>query len=181
MTSKPKRCFISSLSSWAWIALNIRATSLPCFLGTTEKMLRKKCTLHRWYFASGKTSVTESHMAWHLSPIISCTPFRPQPLIQVKKFSQLSLSSFIPSVAPKISQNPSLLTSIATSIDNILDFTAPATLEVHAVNLNIRIFTCKRTLLRKRFFKLSFIRFSLSYIMLLAIVYFYVIKFAKES
>ena len=52
-----------------------------------------------------------------LSPIMRRTPARPRPLSQVKKFNQLSLSSFMPSAAPRISRNSSLLTPIATKTE----------------------------------------------------------------
>ena len=39
----------------------------------------QRCTVQRWYLASGNTSPTASSMPMHLSPTMSFTPFRPRP------------------------------------------------------------------------------------------------------
>ena len=66
------------------------------------------------YLASGNTSPTASSIPRHLSPTMSFTPSRPRPRSYWKKLTQLALSSFMPSAAPKTSRYPSSLTAIAT-------------------------------------------------------------------
>ena len=50
----------------------------------------------------------------HLSPTTSFTPSKPRPRSHWKKLTQLALSSFMPSAAPKTSRKPSSFTAIAT-------------------------------------------------------------------
>ena len=52
----------------------------------------------------------------HLSPTMSFTPSKPRPRSHWKKLTQLALSSFMPSAAPKTSRKPSSFTAIATKI-----------------------------------------------------------------
>ena len=66
------------------------------------------------YLASGNTSPTASSIPKHLSPTMSLTPSRPLPRSHWKKLTQLALSSFMPSAAPKTSRYPSSFTAIAT-------------------------------------------------------------------
>ena len=40
---------------------------------------KHRCTVQRWYLASGNTSPTASSIPMHLSPTMSFTPFRPRP------------------------------------------------------------------------------------------------------
>ena len=61
-------------------------------------------TIHRWYLASGNTSPTASSIPRHLSPTMSFTPSRPRLRSHWKKFTQLALSSFMPSAAPRTSR-----------------------------------------------------------------------------
>ena len=72
--------------------------------------------MHRaaWYLASGNTSPTASSIPMHLSPTMSFTPSKPRPRSHWKKLTQLALSSFMPSAAPKTSRKPSSFTAIAT-------------------------------------------------------------------
>ena len=60
--------------------LSILATSFTLERGVTENTLREKCTVHRWYLASGNTSPTASSIRRHLSPITSFPPSKPRPL-----------------------------------------------------------------------------------------------------
>ena len=53
----------------------------------------------------------------HLSPTMSFTPSKPRPRSHWKKLTQLALSSFMPSAAPKTSRKPSSFTAIATKTE----------------------------------------------------------------
>ena len=53
-------------------------------------------------------------MPRHLSPTMSFTPSRPRPRRHWKKLTQLALSYFMLSAAPRTSRYPSLFTAIAT-------------------------------------------------------------------
>ena len=59
---------------------------------------------------------TASSIPMHLSPTMSFTPSKPRPRSHWKKLTQLALSSFMPSAAPKTSRKPSSFTAIATRI-----------------------------------------------------------------
>ena len=45
--------------------------------GTLESTLRMKCTMHRWYLASGSISLTVETSPAHRSPTTSLTPLSP--------------------------------------------------------------------------------------------------------
>ena len=58
----------------------------------------------------------------HLSPTMSFTPSKPRPRSQWKKLTQLALSSFIPSAAPKTSRKPSLFTAMQIAYTVIREY-----------------------------------------------------------
>ena len=82
--------------------------------GALESTLRMKCTMHRWYLVFGSIEPTVATSPSHRSPTTSLMPFSPRSIMERKHCSQLSLSSFMPSVTPMTSRCPSASTPMAT-------------------------------------------------------------------
>ena len=94
----------ASLSSCAWIAFSMAATSRTCFHGHMAKALRYQWTTQRCHFASGKKSPRISYSPRHLSEMISLTPGSPRSFKYRRKLLHDSLSSRLPSATPRISR-----------------------------------------------------------------------------